>query len=353
MVDQDIGARLHEQIKDAVAARSPLRIVGGDSKRFYGGPCHATTILYTADHSGIVDYEPTELVLTARAGTRIEALASVLRQHKQMLAFEPPSFAGQATLGGTLACGFSGPRRPFVGSVRDFTLGCTLINGAGERLHFGGKVIKNVAGFDVSRLMVGALGTLGVLLDISLKVLPLPEAELTLAFELSDVEALFRMNQLAGKPWPLSGLAYYNGLLRVRLTGAESAIAAAARQLGGQVDPTGEAFWTELREQQIDFFREPGDLWRISLASSTPLGNLPGSVLIDWCGSLRWLKTIQPASVIHSMVAEQGGHALRFRGACTSDWIRLDPPLLALQRRLRNAFDPHGLFNPGRLIPDS
>ena len=204
MSGQDLTDELREQVRQAAANGTALRIVGSDSKSFYGGSCQATTPLSMAGHQGIVDYEPSELVLTARSGTTLNSITSLLAEHRQMLAFEPPGFGLHATLGGTLACGFSGPRRPFAGSARDFMLGCKIINGDGEVLNFGGRVMKNVAGFDVSRLMVGALGTLGVLLDVSLRVLPMPEAELTLAYTLSAGEALDKMSALSAKPWPLS-----------------------------------------------------------------------------------------------------------------------------------------------------
>lgn len=349
MRDQDLSEPIRRQVLEAIAARRPLRIVGNDSKAFYGGDCDATARLETAGHCGIIDYEPSELVITARAGTTLDRIASLLAQHKQMLAFEPPSFSGQATLGGSIACGLSGPRRPFAGSVRDFMLGCKIVNGNGELLSFGGRVMKNVAGFDISRLMVGALGSLGVLLDISLRVLPMPEAELTLAYSLPADAALTMMTALAARPWPLSALAYDGQQLRARLSGAETAVRAAARQLGGEMDIHGETFWRELREQQLAFFQQPGDLWRISLAPASPPLALSGACLLDWGGALRWLKTEQSADSVHAAAAQAGGHAVCFRGADKADWIRLDPALLALQQNIRSAFDPLKLFNPGRL----
>lgn len=349
MREQDLSHQLRQQVQQAIATGSALRIVGGDSKAFYGGDCRAIQVLEMSGHCGVIDYEPSELVITARSGSRLQDIAALLAEHRQMLAFEPPFFAGQATLGGTLACGFSGPRRPFAGSARDFMLGCKIINGDGEILNFGGRVMKNVAGFDVSRLMVGALGSLGLLLEVSLRVLPIPEYELTLAFTLDVGAALASMNSLPAKPWPLSALAYDGQLLRLRLSGAEAAVLAAARQLGGEIDVEGDLFWRDLREQQLAFFEQAGDLWRISLASAAAPLPLSGQWLLEWGGALRWLKTQESAEVIHQVAAKAGGHAVCFRGGDKSDWIRLEPGLLALQQRIRAAYDPLSIFNPGRL----
>jgi glycolate oxidase FAD binding subunit len=349
MREQDLSEDIRQQVRQAAATGTALRIVGSDSKAFYGGDCQATTQLSMAGHCGIIDYEPSELVVTARSGTPLSNITSLLAQHRQMLAFEPPSFSEQATLGGTLACGFSGPRRPFVGSARDFMLGCRIINGEGEMLNFGGRVMKNVAGFDVSRLMVGALGSLGVLLDVSLRVLPIPESELTLAYTLSVSEALTQMSALSARPWPLSALAYDGEQLRVRLSGAQAAVQAAARQLGGDLDAQGECFWQDLREQRLAYFHQPGNLWRISMAPASASLALSGAWMLDWGGALRWLKTEEPAEAIHAAAAKVGGYAVCFRGDNKTDWIRLDPALMALQQKVRAAFDPLILFNPGRL----
>jgi glycolate oxidase FAD binding subunit len=333
MRGQDLGEDLQQQVQQAAATGTALYIVGSDSKAFYGGDCQATTPLPMAGHCGIIDYEPSELVVTARSGTLLNNITSLLAQHRQMLAFEPPGFGEQATLGGTLACGFSGPRRPFVGSVRDFMLGCRIINGEGEMLNFGGRVMKNVAGFDVSRLMVGALGSLGVLLDVSLRVLPVPESELTLAYTLSASEALTKMNALSARPWPLSALAYDGEQLRVRLSGAQSAVQAAARQLGGDIDVQGERFWQDLREQRLAYFHQPGNLWRISVAPASASLALSGDWFLDWGGALRWLKTEESAEAIHAAAAKVGGYAVCFRGDNKADWIWLDPALTALSRK--------------------
>lgn len=350
MSAQDISAALQQQVLQAAKSGTALRIIGGNSKAFYGGVCRAQAQLEMLSHHGVIDYEPSEMVITARAGSRVTAIAALLASQCQMLGFEPPDFAGHATLGGTLAGGFSGPRRPFVGSGRDFMLGCKIINGQGQILNFGGRVMKNVAGFDVSRLMVGAMGTLGVLLEVSLRVLPMPESDITLVITLSHEQAILKMSSLSAQPWPISALAYENGRLRLRLSGAQTAVAAAARQLGGDLDAAGQAYWLGLREHRLAFFQQPGSLWRISLAPAAAPLSLSGQWLLDWGGALRWLKTDMSATVIHAAVQAVGGHAVCYNGEDKSDWMRLDAGMLALQRRIRLSFDPLGLFNPGRLF---
>ncbi|WGS88152.1 glycolate oxidase subunit GlcE [Methylomonas sp. UP202] len=349
MTNADMSDVVVEQIRQAGAARRPLRIVGGNSKTFYGGADTADTVLSLAEHRGIIAYEPSELVITARAGTPLADINETLTEHRQMLGFEPPAFGTRATLGGTLACGFSGPRRPFAGSARDFMLGCRIVNGRAETLNFGGRVIKNVAGFDVSRLMVGALGTLGVLLEASLRVLPMPEAELTLAQSLAEDQALAAMNRLQGQSLPLSALSHHDGRLRVRLSGAETAVAAAAARIGGEILGDGPEYWHALREQALAFFAETGDLWRLSVSPAALLSALPGRQLLDWGGALRWLKTDAPAEAVHAAARAVGGHAVLWRGADKTAWLSAEPALAGLQSRLCAAFDPYGLFNPGRM----
>lgn len=347
MVTQDLSTSLREQIQTALAHKTPVQIVGGQSKAFYGTPASATTLLDVSAHSGILAYEPSELMLKVRAGTSLASINSLLAAHGQMLGFEPPLFGEQATIGGTIACGFSGPRRPFAGSARDFVLGCSIINGLAEELHFGGQVMKNVAGFDVSRLMVGALGQLGVLLDISLRLLPLPDAEISLAFACADANAAIAlMQQWQGRAWPMSALAYDGQRIFLRLSGAEHAIRAAAKALGGDEFIAGQDFWRALREQRLDYFRSDLPLWRISIAPATPMLALPGQWFVDWGGAQRWLLSTATADTIHAQVQAQQGHALLFRAADKSAWRVLEPGLLALSEQLRNAFDPYRLFNP-------
>lgn len=349
MQDQDLSSSIQGRVEHAVGNQTPLHIIGGNSKTFYGAPVSASELLNVSGHCGIVSYEPTEQVIRVRAGTPLVELNNALKQQGQMLAFEPPLFSDSATIGGTIACGFSGPRRPFAGSARDSVLGCSIINGLGERMQFGGQVMKNVAGFDVSRLMTGAMGQLGVLLDISLRVLPIPEAETTLCQQCgSNQQALEKMIAWQGQPWPLSALAYDGQLIWMRLSGAEAAIHAAAKQLGGEYDPEGGLFWHKLRDHKLDFFQKPENLWRISTAPTATVPDIEGDWMLDWGGAQRWLKSPCPSALIHGHVGSKHGHAVCFRGNDKNDWLRLEPGLYALHKKIRLAFDPYRLFNPDR-----
>lgn len=349
--DSDLSADLQAQVQAAAAQKSPLRIVAGGSKAFYGRAASGTP-LSLREHAGIVAYEPAELVLTARAGTPLSLIEAALAERRQMLAFEPPHFGRTATLGGTVACGFSGPRRPFAGAARDFVLGVRVLNGVGESLRFGGRVMKNVAGYDVSRLMAGSLGTLGVLLEVSLKVLPQPQSELTLVQSLDAATAIARMNAWAAQPLPISAACYDGSELYMRLSGSEGAVSAARAQLGGTLG-AGD-FWRMLREQTHPFFAETQPLWRVSLAPATPPFALPGPVLMDWCGAQRWLRSDAEPAAIRAAVAAHGGEATLFRGGDRSGAVfpPLPPALAALHARLKQAFDPAGILNPQRLYPE-
>lgn len=340
--------QIAEQIR---TAQGPLRIRAGGSKDWYGENPRGEVLDVSANR-GIVSYEPAELVLTAKCGTPLAEIETLLAQNGQMLGFEPPRFDPASTLGGTLACGFSGPRRPFDGSARDFVLGMEILDGSGQHLRFGGQVIKNVAGYDVSRLMVGALGTLGVLLQASLKVLPRPQAELTLQFECGDEDAIRRMNEWAGKPLPLSATAWMSGLLSVRLSGAQSSVAAAHSKLGGEINERGEDFWAGLRDQSAAFFRDDTPLWRLSLPSTAAVLALPGKQLIAWSGAERWLKSDAAAAEIRALAAAHGGHATLYSGdkAC-GVFHPLPEALMKYHRRLKQQFDPRGILNPGRMYP--
>lgn len=344
---------LAEQVRGAVAAKQPLQIVGGESKRFYGRAATGER-LQVSGHSGVVSYEPTELVITARSGTALKEIKAALAEQGQMLPFEPPSFADTATLGGTVACNLSGPRRPYLGAVRDFVLGCRLINGNADVLHFGGEVMKNVAGYDVSRLQCGAMGTLGVLLEVSLKVLPLPEAEITLVQECDAQEAIDTMNRLGGQPVPLSAACHDGNKMYLRLSGSGDGISAAQKRIGGDLHDHGEEFWRQLNEQRLPFFDGDTPLWRLSLAPATPMLNTKGRTLIDWGGAQRWIRTDEPMERLRAAAARAGGHATLFRsgaGSTNSEqpFHPLDDGLMQLHTRLKHSFDAHGIFNPGRM----
>jgi glycolate oxidase FAD binding subunit len=336
-------AELIERVQQAIAARTPLCIVGGGSKSFYGRSCHGEP-LNLSGHRGIVAYEPSELVITARAGTPLAEIEAALAANNQILPFEPPHFSQTATLGGMVAAGLSGPRRPWGGSVRDAVLGVKLLNGRGEVLRLGGQVMKNVAGYDVSRLMVGALGTLGVLLEVSLKVLPRPACERTLIFENAGWKSAAQL--------PISASLEVEGLRYLRLSGGSRCIELAAAQLGGnEADP---AVWNAVRDQTHPYFNNKLPLWRISLPTAAPSLNLPGSEMIEWNGAQRWLFTDLSGKALRQRVQALGGHATLFRGhhGANNVFHPLPPAMLAMHQRIKLALDPHGIFNPGRLYAD-
>lgn len=352
MDTNELREQFAEAIRQAGSRRRPVRIRGSGSKDFYGGPPRGE-VLDTSRFTGVVDYAPEELVITARAGTPLAEIEAVLAAENQMLPFEPPHFGPRATLGGCVASGLSGPRRPYTGAVRDFVLGVVLMDGRGDVLRFGGQVMKNVAGYDVSRLVTGALGTLGLILEVSLKVLPRPAAELTLQLEMDESEAVSRMNRWAGEPLPLSATCYHDHVLSVRLSGAEAAVRAARQRLGGQVLSAGEEFWRGIREHTANFFRDPRPLWRVSLPSTAAF-DVPGRQLVEWGGALRWLFTDEGAPAVRAAARAAGGHATLFRSERKDVPVfePLPPALLALHRRVKQVFDPQGIFNPGRLYPE-
>ena len=348
----DLIESFADTLRNAGSSGTPLSIRGGGSKAFYGRAVSAEEFC-VGEYAGLIEYAPEELVVSARAGTPLAALEAVLARQNQMLAFEPPHFAAAATLGGTITCGLSGPRRPYAGAVRDHVLGITCLNGAGKRLRFGGQVMKNVAGYDISRTLTGSLGTLAVLLDISLKVLPRPETEITLRRETTSAEAIRLFNRWAGLPLPLSAGCHHDGWLTVRLSGYEQGVKAAADKLGGDEVSVAGTFWDDLREQRLAFFADARPLWRLAVPPATPPLPLDGDCLIDWGGAQRWYKTGLPAAALRHGAAAAGGHATLFHNGGGNDVFHpLPGPLLALHRRLKHGFDPAGILNPGRMYPE-
>ncbi len=337
-----------------VLARQPLRIRGHGSKDFYGGPLEGQ-ILDTTVYRGILNYEPSELVITARCGTPLAEIQATLAERGQCLPFDPPRFDAKGTIGGAIASGLSGPARLSVGAARDFMLGVTLMDGEGRVLKFGGEVMKNVAGFDVSRLMAGSLGTLGLLLDLSIKVLPVPVCDRTLSLAVDEVTALTLMNQWAGRPLPISATAWHEGQLYVRLAGAKAAVESAQADIAkvSRGDTALETIWAELRDHRHSFFAGDTPLWRLALPTTAPVTNL-GAALIEWGGGLRWLRGTHDPASIRATAASLGGHATQFRGGDKSVGVfqPLAPAVLRLHQQLKARFDPHGVFNPGRLSPE-
>lgn len=346
-----------ERIRQAAAERTPLRLRGGGSKDFYGGML-AGEALETGDYCGLVSYDPAELCLTARCGTPLAEIEAVLAENKQMLPFEPPHF-GSASFGGMLAAGLAGPRRQQMGAVRDAILGVQLIDGRGDVLNFGGQVVKNVAGYDVSRLAVGSLGTLGLLAEASVRLLPRPARELTLRFECASAAALSRCQQWGLRPWPISASFWADGQLFLRLSGAAAAVEAARRALGGELCSNADAFWRSVREQQHPAFAGNAVLWRLALPPAAPA--LAGEFAFEWGGGQRWLRSDADSAgddeTVRRAAAAVGGHATLFRAPeslrCrVGAFAPLAPALLAVQQRLKKAFDPHGVFNSGRMYAE-
>ncbi len=350
------------RIRAAAASGTPLVLRGGGTKDFYGER-PLGDVLNTTEYAGIIDYDPTELVVTARAGTNLAQVERTLRESGQMLACEPPRFGEAATIGGFVAAGLSGPSRPYAGAVRDIILGVRIIDGSGEDLSFGGRVMKNVAGFDVARLMTGALGTLGLLTEVSLRCVPRPKEETTRIFQCSADEAIRRMNEWGGLPLPITATTYHAGQLAVRLSGAAPAISAAIAKIGGAALPGndwGAAFWRSICEHTQPFFLDAAKsdvpMWRLSVKSTAPDGDLGGEQLIEWGGALRWLAANDRADPtrIRAWAQSHGGHATLFRAANKSPgaFQPLGATLQGLHKRLKAVFDPAGILNRGRLYPD-
>ncbi len=348
----DASTEIRARVIDAVERRAPLAIVGGGTKHFLGRGAQGE-MLALGDHRGVIDYHPEELVLTARAGTPLSELEALLAEHDQMFAFEPPHFGTAATLGGTIAANLSGPRRAYAGAARDFVLGTRIINGRGEMLRFGGEVMKNVAGYDLSRLVTGAMGTLGVILDVSLKVLPRPRETVTLVQSSAPRAAVENLCRWAAAPLPVSASCIEDGRLYVRLSGTISALAKARTTIGGDVLEDAETFWMEIREQVRPFFAGEMPLWRVSVPPAAIM-ELSGERLIEWGGALRWLRSDAPAATIRAAAAEHGGHATLFRNPARSNapFHPLPEPLMRLHQRIKAAMDPHGIFNRGRMYAE-
>lgn len=349
----DKTQQLQEQVLQARSNGQKLNIVGGGTKAFMGRAADTDAgTLSLAEHTGVVEYHPVELVLTVRAGTPIREIEATLAEEGQCLHFEPPRFGDASTIGGTLACNLSGAARPWTGSVRDQVLGVRLLNGKGEHLRFGGQVMKNVAGYDVSRLQAGAMGTLGVITEISMKVMPKPAASATLVQEMGMDEVIEYMNRRAGESKPITGACWVDGKVYLRLSGARSAVEATAEKWSGDVMEGGDEFWQSVRDMQHDFFAgDETPLWRFSVDSTAATPSVEGEWFIDWVGSQRWFRGQASLSDLEPLARKAGGQVSQFRGGDrTGEVLHRQPEALkAIQRRVKNSFDPDGIFNPGRL----
>jgi len=353
----DISKQLQAQVIQAYETGSPLNIMGGNSKSWYGRKSQGSP-LHVSEHCGMVNYQPSELIVTARAGTRLADIADALDEHQQRLPFDPPHFGEDATLGGTIACNFSGPRRPYAGSARDMVLGCRILNGKGEILRFGGEVMKNVAGFDVSRLMAGSLGTLGVLLDVSLKILPHRQAEQTVVLPASLQESVGLMSKWANTPLPITAMCADGDLVYFRICGTETSVQRSMADIGGSIYADGLNFWKDLREHESTFFDDSKPLYRLSVPPAAEFEPMQGTQTSDWLmgwgGAQRWLQADVPFAQVQTFAKALGGYATLFRGGNRENEVfaPLSPPLLALHQRLKQGFDPKGILNPQRMYKD-
>ncbi|NQW92553.1 MAG: glycolate oxidase subunit GlcE [Polaromonas sp.] len=367
VTDTDFILATAERVRNAAASGGVLRIRGGGSKDFYGEAAGGE-VVDTSPLNGVVSYEPSELVVTALAGTPLAELEALLAAQGQCLPFEPPHYNPGATVGGMVAAGLSGPARASVGAVRDYVLGVKLINGKGEHLTFGGQVMKNVAGYDVSRLMVGAMGTLGLLTQVSLKVLPIAPLEATLKFEMTQAQALAQLNAWGGQPLPLNASCWLEdggvGTLYLRLRGAVAAVESACRKLGGERlnQSQATADWQRCRDQQLQWFNDRADvqdLWRLSVPQTAVVLDLPDSPLIEWHGGQRWARAdAAQGAQLREQVKAAGGYATLFiaasasKNCSTARFDTLKPPLDRIHRELKREFDPFGVFNPHRMHAD-
>jgi glycolate oxidase FAD binding subunit len=347
--DRDDSDRIQSVVKEAYRTGTVLAIVGAGTKTFVTAQ-HQGSLLSIADHVGILDYKPDELVLTARAGTPLAELERALAAHGQMLPFDPPLFADGGTIGGAIACGLSGPARPWRGAVRDAVLGAEIVDGQGRRLRFGGQVMKNVAGYDVSRLMVGAFGTLGVLLAVSVRVLPRPEAETTVVQFAERERALERVVELGRTAEPVTATCHVDGKLHVRFGGAARAVHNAAQRFGGERAPFADDFWRAVRDQRHEFFRK-SDVWRLSLPFAARYPDIDGEWLTEWGGAQRWCATDAEPSQVLIACRKAGGHASGRRGAMPM-FPMLDSASMRYHARLKHVFDPARILNRGRMYTE-
>ena len=354
--ENDISLELQQSVKDAISNHSPIYIHGGNSKLFYGNTVDANP-LDVSKHTGIIDYDPTELCITVRAGTLLSDVEKVLEAENQILPFEPPQYTPNTTIGGALATGISGPRRAYTGSARDAILGVKIINGEGEIVSFGGQVMKNVAGYDLSRMMVRSQGTLGVILEASIRLLPKPKNEITVSLEGSQSFALDYFQTSRTQQLPITASAWFNDQAFLRLSGSDKSLTQQLKKLSKDMKAKPiehpSNFWADIRDHKHHFFgRTDKPLWRLSLPpAAEEIVQINDNQLIEWGGAQRWVNTNTPANIIHSSANSRNGYATLFQGNIpeTSCFPKLDENLMKLHKQLKNNMDPHGIFNPGRM----
>jgi len=364
IIDTDITTELQAQVKQAISNKTPLYIHGGNSKLFYGNLVDATP-LDISKHTGIINYDPSELCITVRAGTKLSDIEALLAENNQILAFEPPHYLSDqqdtATIGGTIASGISGPSRAYTGSTRDSILGVNIINGSGEIANFGGEVMKNVAGYDLSRMMVRSQGTLGVILNISVRVIPKPEHNITLAFEASQGEALSYFQDLRKNTLPITATTWLDNTALIRLSASEQVLQSCKEKVKGDERLNADSFWQGIRDHTHEFFTDNNDndkpLWRFSLPPATPEKvQLDGNELVEWGGAQRWIHSNAPANIIRDIAKSQKGYATLFNNAPNDNGVarfpKLEPALFTLHKQLKNQMDPQGIFNPGRIYKE-
>lgn len=350
--DRDSSQSLQTAVLDAARDSHPLQLEGHGSKAFYGRE-RSGEILSLAEHRGIISYEPTELVITARSGTPLQEIEDALQEKGQMLPFEPPHFDGKGTIGGAIAAGLSGPRRPWGGAPRDQLLGVKLLDGQGQILKFGGQVMKNVAGYDLSRLMAGAMGTLGILLELSIKVLPKPPLEHSLRFTAEQAEAWPLLHRMLIEGVPVTATYSLGDQHKLRIACPAQRLQQLQTDYALETCEQENDFWQGLQNQQHDFFKQSGPLWRLSLPAAADL-DISDQMLYEWSGGLRWLVSDRPGQEIRSLVEKAAGHAILFRNGDRKGDIfhPLHPRIAAIQKQLKQVFDPKGIFNPGRHYAD-
>lgn len=344
-----------ERINLAHESKTVLHIKGGGSKLFFTGRNPDAEVFDCSTYNGIVSYEPSELVITVRAGTTLKAVESMLASKGQQFPFEPPAYSSATTVGGMVASGFSGPRRPYAGAVRDAVLGVKMLNGKGEVLQFGGQVIKNVAGYDISRLVTGSFGTLGIILEVSIKVVPKPVAENTFYREVAPGRIFSEIRKLRCATNSITGLACDGERIFYRLAGSKQSLKQIAQKLGGDTESETQQFWKSFNNQQLDFFNDDAPIWRISVPPATSELDFAGDSVLDWGGALRWVKSSKSACDIKAMASAAGGHAMLFRSASKQSMSGelLSPAAEMIHQRIKKSFDPHAIFNTGYLFPEA